>query len=334
MADHGRLRPGIPLLWRSLTDVQIGTDPRWAVVLGDLSAGASRALRDVPAGADLRALRSTLADHDVDPLEIRAVLDHLRAAQHVVGAPARTGSHPDRTTWSLLDASGDGDGVLAARGRRRVRVEGLDRLGSGIAIALACAGIGTVEPDDDGVVGAEDVGAGGLEPEHVGLDRREAVRQVLRRRVGDVRVGAPGRRAPDLVVLVEHGAADPLRHRGLVADGVPHLSVVVREASVVVGPLVLPGRTSCLRCADLHRADRDPRWPALVAQLVGVTAPTETTLVLGAVALATAQVTAHLDGRPAVTAGTSLELRLPDLLPRSTTWPPHPRCGCGGLDES
>ena len=35
----------------------------------------------------------------------------------------------------------------------------------------------------------------------------------------------------------------------------------------VVGPLVIPGLTSCLRCADLHRRDRDPAWHALAVQL-------------------------------------------------------------------
>ena len=33
------------------------------------------------------------------------------------------------------------------------------------------------------------------------------------------------------------------------------------------GPLVTPGRGPCLRCLDLHRCDRDPAWPALLAQL-------------------------------------------------------------------
>ena len=38
---------------------------------------------------------------------------------------------------------------------------------------------------------------------------------------------------------------------------IPHLPVRVRDGAGLVGPLVMPGVTSCLRCADLHRSDRD-----------------------------------------------------------------------------
>src|SRR5699024_6158620 len=47
----------------------------------------------------------------------------------------------------------------------------------------------------------------------------------------------------------------------------PHLVAYVRETTGVVGPFVLPGRTACLRCLDLHRADRDPGWPRVTLQL-------------------------------------------------------------------
>ena len=40
---------------------------------------------------------------------------------------------------------------------------------------------------------------------------------------------------------------------------VPHLIVCVSEAIGVVGPLVRPGVTACLRCLDFTRAERDAR---------------------------------------------------------------------------
>jgi len=43
---------------------------------------------------------------------------------------------------------------------------------------------------------------------------------------------------------------------------VPHLVVRAEEAIGVVGPLVLPGRWTCLRCVDLSKAARDPAWQA------------------------------------------------------------------------
>ena len=50
---------------------------------------------------------------------------------------------------------------------------------------------------------------------------------------------------------------------------IPHLAASADEAIGVVGPLVIPGRTACLRCLDLTRADRDPAWPLILAQLDG-----------------------------------------------------------------
>jgi bacteriocin biosynthesis cyclodehydratase domain-containing protein len=99
-----------------------------------------------------------------------------------------------------------------------------------------------------------------------------------------------------------------------------------------VGPLVIPGVTSCLRCADLHRRDRDPAWDVLAVQLavpphrglpsdVGVA-----TVVAGIAAL---QALAYLDGEPVATRCGTLELHLPDWRLRRRSWPPHPACGCG-----
>ena len=53
--------------------------------------------------------------------------------------------------------------------------------------------------------------------------------------------------------------------RELHAAGVPHLPVRVRDGTGLVGPLVIPGVTSCLGCADLHRSERDAAWPAVAA---------------------------------------------------------------------
>ena len=55
----------------------------------------------------------------------------------------------------------------------------------------------------------------------------------------------------------------------LVAGNVAHLSVAASEAIGVVGPLVIPGRTSCLSCVDMARTDRDPAWPLILAQACG-----------------------------------------------------------------
>ncbi len=52
--------------------------------------------------------------------------------------------------------------------------------------------------------------------------------------------------AVDLVVLSDYLFADPRMVRDLHSRGVPHLPVRVRDGIGLVGPLVIPGVTSCL----------------------------------------------------------------------------------------
>jgi hypothetical protein len=112
---------------------------------------------------------------------------------------------------------------------------------------------------------------------------------------------------------------------------VPHLVAAVRGEVGVVGPLVVPGATSCLRCADLHRRDADPRWPALAAQLTAAEPlPSGATVTcLLTAATAALQVLAYLDGAGAPgTLDATIELRPPDHAPRLRRWTVHPACGC------
>jgi bacteriocin biosynthesis cyclodehydratase domain-containing protein len=104
----------------------------------------------------------------------------------------------------------------------------------------------------------------------------------------------------------------------------------------VVGPLVRPGRSACLRCRDLARSERDPAWPLILAQLAGGSGDggdtgCDTVLAATVAAQAAVQALAFLDtGRPgtAVSDG-ALELAVPDWQWRRRSWPPHPRCPCG-----
>ena len=52
--------------------------------------------------------------------------------------------------------------------------------------------------------------------------------------------------AVDLVVLSDYLVADPRMVRDLHNEGIPHLPVRVRDGTGLVGPLVIPGVTSCL----------------------------------------------------------------------------------------
>jgi bacteriocin biosynthesis cyclodehydratase domain-containing protein len=141
----------------------------------------------------------------------------------------------------------------------------------------------------------------------------------------------------DLVVLSDSLVADPRMLRDLHETRTPHLPVRVRDGAGLVGPLVVPGVTSCLRCADLHRSDRDEGWPAVAAQLRDAVGNADRATVLGTAAVALSQVDrviAAVRGgvgvdrapHPPSTLDTTLEF---DVATGSTTarrWSRHPRC--------
>jgi hypothetical protein len=138
----------------------------------------------------------------------------------------------------------------------------------------------------------------------------------------------PSELRPDLVVVAaDRGrglpAAEPLMNRGT-----PHLWVTMRDGRALVGPLVEPGRTSCLRCHDLHRTDCDPAWPRLaVAWEQDAPSPAPSAAVGLAGALAARQALAWLAGaRPATLDGTLEEQ--PDGTVLARPWARHVRCGC------
>jgi bacteriocin biosynthesis cyclodehydratase domain-containing protein len=142
----------------------------------------------------------------------------------------------------------------------------------------------------------------------------------------------------DLVVLTDFLVSDPRLVRDLQEAEVPHLPVRVRDGIGLIGPLVIPGVTSCLRCADLHRSDRDADWPAVAAQLRGAVGNADRATVLATAALALNQVhrviSAIGDGHDARTSGplptldTTLEFDVNAGTTTARRWSRHPRCGC------
>ena len=116
---------------------------------------------------------------------------------------------------------------------------------------------------------------------------------------------------PDLLVIASCGEPARTVFEQPVRLGIDHLPVVIDEDRVRIGPLVRPGRTPCVSCHDLHRADWDRAWPALVHQLgrhsASMTPPAVDAVTTHAAALEVAvEVLAHADGRTSRTFGRCL----------------------------
>jgi hypothetical protein len=174
----------------------------------------------------------------------------------------------------------------------------------------------------------------------VRLEGAPADRQALERVLAAGGVGTVLGDA-DLVVLLVDGEPDREHLDTLQQADVAHLLVRSVLAEVEVGPLVVPGRTACVRCLDAHRTDVDPRWPLLLAQggggvhggRAGHAAPPVRDPALWQLALgwAARDVLRHADGEQPSTWSATVRVG-PDLEPVRRSWLRHPRCGCGWAD--
>ena len=321
------MRGDVPLVWRDDRTLQIGDAAR-VVVVPDLDRELVRwlvslqgertldqALDDaersaVGRGAALSLLRRVLPTGLVDDSD--ALPERLRSA---------TPELRDRLAGDLAAArmsygsASDASGAMSRRLEGSVAIHGDNALADALAAALTAAGVVTI-----------------VRESRLSSSSRRGRR-------------ASAQRSCHVLCDIPHpeSAADA----DAMALDIPHLPAAVYGSRAVVGPFVLPGLTGCLRCRDLHRADRDPAWPRIAVQLQQrrlVTPPVDAALALTAGGWAALQVLAWLEadspgddalrwppGWPAAAPdsfGGSVEFARTGGFVTRRACPPHPLCGC------
>ena len=339
------LKAGLLPLWRDRETVQIGVDPRRAAALTGLGKAAavltlldgSRDSDEVVAAAQAYGISPEATNHVLGLLAKAGALQDFPARLHrSLPEYLRARLAPEMACASLAYCDADGGARTVARRRGAyVRVHGADRIGACVATFLAASGVAWVSCTDDEVAGPADLGPAGLTEADLGKPRAAGVARAIRRVAPEVRTEDDGTR-PSLVVLTGAGPHDEELLRRLMRDRTPHLAVRAGEAIGVVGPLVDPGRSACLRCVNITKAALDPAWPAVLAQSrAAVPQACDTVLAAATAALASAQALAFLDGAgpaPAAANGT-LELVLPHWQWRRRTWAAQPACTCGAASN-
>lgn len=307
------LKPALVPMWRSDSTLQLGLDSTRARILDGLDEADRLVLGLLDGTRDLGQVRAEAAAAGVSPAGVDLLLRRLQqcsllddpaldaAPLRQLDLEARERLGPELSALSLLHpAPGQALAMLVQRGRARLAVCGSPALTDPIVELLQAAGMADLT-----VFGS----------------------------LADLAPHTVGRRAPDFVVLATIGVLGYESFPLLDHLAIPHLAVCVRELTGIVGPLVLPGTTSCLHCQELQRADRDPRWPSLAAQFHQVTAGLRCPAALAAMVAATAtvQVAHHLDGGVPPTVEGTLEVTLPDWRLRRRSWLRHPDCPCSLL---
>lgn len=299
------------MLSRGAGSLQVGLDQVPALVLADVPPGTERLLSLLDGAHPLLELRDWSVRLGLRASELDWLLGNLDDAGLL--SDGDSGEHPE----------------LALR-TRRIRLVGAGRLGHSVAVLLCRTGLEVlhlVDNDPPDPVLYRGVGAIG--------NQAAALAAVLDGSTGtEVRVAnhwtKPDGDEPDLTIVASDRAeCDRVVTDGLVRADQPHLILRSRAGGAVVGPLVHPGRSACVRCTDLTRRDGDPAWPVMLPQLMRLTVGVTTALTAWAAGVAVAQALAFLTRGTAETCGATLEMTPEDYRTRFRAWPMHPGCGCG-----
>ena len=321
------MRGDVPIAWRDDRTLQVGDATRTVVIpeidrslvawlltmrgertLAEaLTAAESEGLRRSSA---LRLVRQVLPTGLVD--DAAALPDSLRTASPDLRDRLQGELAAARVAHGSAHRAAD---ILDRRLAATVAIDGDGAVADAVAAALAHAGVG-------------------------GIERATKLSSSSRRS----RRASAGRACH---VLCDVAHPDAAAGPEALALDIPHLPVAVFGSRAVIGPLVLPGLTGCLRCRDLHRADQDSAWPRIAIQFQGrryAVPPVDSALVATAAGWAALQVLAWIesdrdptgplrwpagwpgDAPPSV--GGQVTMTVPGGVARRVDCPPHPLCGC------
>lgn len=207
---------------------------------------------------------------------------------------------PDVNAFSVAYGAPAGH-VVRSRSTTTVRLVGLGRCGQTIASLLAASGVGALQLHDDLPVQPGDVGTGPLRLADLGKPRTVALAHRLeaawpRTRLAHWTPGPDGLGlgAQAIVVTACDALPDHLLEY-LVATRIPHLPVVFGPAWARIGPLVIPGLTACLDCAQ-PAPGLEVAGPRSAGRPRGASSTAELALSVTAAGLAALQVMMLLDG--------------------------------------
>ncbi|MEN9752535.1 MAG: hypothetical protein RL670_226 [Actinomycetota bacterium] len=262
-----QINPFQPHFWRSVTQLQVG----WGsskVVLNDIDSPTERLIASLTLGIpdnQLETLMRQLKLTDVDAKQLLESLAPLLLTADMA-QPSELELRDGELVRTTLVNQSDGYAKLADRASRRVWINHLNAAGAAIATGLAQARFTKLSTPDSAAVDQADSGTFWSVVQ--GVPRVSALNYQLRQSNIPAEVTLASLETAELAIFVEQLCLLPSQYAPLMNRGVPHLAVVFDPEGVTISPLIVPGKTACLYCLELHRIAIDPDWPVIASQLV------------------------------------------------------------------
>jgi hypothetical protein len=261
-------------------------------------------------------------DHDcvlgiIDEMDRARLLDHE--------SPSKSGSEnlaELQLTTSQDDVNDGGRNSFRKRSRARIDIYGCGLIGAGIARVLSASGIGELRLIDQRNVTSQHLPVTSLES--VGLNAaRDLGRSISR---DYPKILSRKIKQPSLVIITRQPT--PSEILTWMNYSIAHLLIESRGDAIELGPLVIPGKSSCLRCLTLDRLDRDPNW--YFVELCGQSdyePPAALAQVAAGIGALTALAILDSTSVPPPLTDTTLRIEA-NLVISAAVRRRHPRCGC------
>ena len=168
----------------------------------------------------------------------------------------------------FLECSDEPGEVLARRRASRVFIESIGRVGLTITRGLESSFIGTMLTLDNSSVATSDIGPLGFETEDRGRPRVAAAKRAIQ----GLNLEQHSRLSRsmdtvDIAILIATDVVSPDSYAQWMRREIPHVSILFDESGVQVSPVVVPGITPCLACAEIARIEQQPDWVSIAPQL-------------------------------------------------------------------
>ena len=379
-ASYPTLKPGVNFL-SSLTggsEIYVGLAHR-GVWLDSLVTNLAKRLLDLCNGshslADIYQTISTLFEEDSTTDEINWILELLDSARliefrrvpllnfeeptnpivavSVVNSAKRMRAQENLTTWhpDVTSESCAAD-LIASRQRYSIIIFGHNRLALTIFTLLQASGFNQIRLIDRSIsrgkassiqIAPDEVCGLGIRGSDVGVRRELLIADLARNSrlvVGDEKIFPV---QPDFIISTQGIAQESLQR--WMSEEIAHLAISnLVENRIEIGPIVIPGKSPCLNCLKLWRAEQFPHHQEfeLISTINNLEMPSaQVAAISGMVAIAVIEYFAALEvgsnstGKNLIGVSRVLDLFDPmnpdNSANTNSYWQPHDLCGCQQL---